>query len=84
MIALMAAGLLTMATIAPAFAGGTKVGFCHANSDTGFSRIDVKGGAVDLHMADWADYLIVSDHSEEHAGDINHATTEYCDDLVAG
>ncbi len=49
-IALMAAGLLTMSLVTPAFAGATKVVMCHQDNNGGHT-IEVALSAVDSHLA---------------------------------
>ena len=57
-IALMAAGLLTMSLVAPAFAGGHKVQICHleANETGHVIEVSGNGNALANHLSH-GDYL---------------------------
>ena len=94
-LALMAAGLLTMSLVGPAFAAADKAEFCHLNNTNkgngmdNWSRVEVSGGAIATHEDHMNDYRITPytgelEHTEPHDDGVNHITSANCDTLVAG
>ena len=70
MIALMAAGLLTMATVAPAFAGAETVYVCHNASNGSYHVINVSMSSwMNSHSTHKADFLIDGHTHDNHIVD---------------